>query len=306
VDLLTSGIFAADHVNTVSPKFLSEVVDGLHSHIPGHIRHELWAKCQAGCATGILNAPDASFSPVSDPYLEDHYSTETVSAGKRANKIRLQRELGLRYAPDSPLLFWPSRLDPVQKGCHLLTDLLHEVTRTYEGDLLQIAVIASGAHQRYFHEIVALHGLEGRVAVCDFDERLSHLGYAAADFVLMPSSFEPCGLPQMIAPKYGALTIAHNTGGLHDTVEPLDVAANHGNGFRFDIFDVEGLRWAIDQAVRFFRQPAAEKEEQIQRVMREAKGRFNYGVTAAEYIRTYEKILGRDVCGLPLPAGEED
>lgn len=306
VDLLTSGIFAADHVNTVSPKFLSEVVDGLHSHIPGHIQHELWAKCDAGCATGILNAPDPSFNPVRDTYIEDHFSVDTVMAGKRANKIRLQQELGLRYAPDSPLLFWPSRLDPVQKGCQLVTDILQEIIEAYDHDLLQVAVIASGAHQRYFHEIVETNGLHERVAVRDFDERLSHLGYAAADFVLMPSSFEPCGLPQMIAPKYGTLAIAHNTGGLHDTVEPLDFERNRGNGFRFDVFDSGGLRWAIDEAVQFFRRPFQEREEQIQRIMRESKSRFNHNATAAEYIRTYEKILGHGVCGDPREGSDED
>src|SRR5690606_33991091 len=102
-----TGIFASDHVNTVSPTFLSEVVDGLHQHIPGHIRHELWSKCQAGCATGILNAPDPSYNPLKDQYIEDHYSVETVMNGKRANKLRLQQELGLELNPDAPMLFWP-------------------------------------------------------------------------------------------------------------------------------------------------------------------------------------------------------
>ncbi|BCX50089.1 glycogen synthase [Haloferula helveola] len=302
VDLLNSGIFAADHVNTVSPTFLSEVVDGRHQHIPGHIRHELWAKCDAGCATGILNAPDSAFNPVRDTYIQDHFSVDTVMAGKRANKIRLQEKLGLKFAPDSPLLFWPSRLDPVQKGCQLLTDILYKIIQDYEADLLQVAVIASGNYQEHFHNIVKTHGLEDRVGVCDFDEGLSHLGYAAADFVLMPSSFEPCGLPQMIAPKYGAMTIAHDTGGLHDTVERLDVGADRGNGFLFDVFDSGGLQWAIDEAIQFFRMPYEVKEAQIQRVMREAKSRFNHTATAAEYIRTYEKILGRTVCGTPEPA----
>lgn len=296
VDFLTSGIFAADHVNSVSPTFLSEVVDGIHNHIPGHIRHELWAKCNAGCATGILNAPDPSFNPVNDTYITDHFSVDTVMKGKRENKIKLQEELGLRYAPESPLLFWPSRLDPVQKGCQLVTDILHQIISDYEGDLLQLAVIASGEYQKHFQDIVRMHGLKGRVAIREFDERLSHLGYAAADFVLMPSSFEPCGLPQMIAPKYGSLTIAHDTGGLHDTVEPLDIDRERGNGFLFNVFDSSGLRWGIDQAIQFFRQPYDVKEAQLQRIMREATSRFNHHATAGEYIRTYEKMLGRKVC----------
>ena len=80
----------------------------------------------------------------------------------------------------------------------------------------------------------------------DFDERLSRLAYAASDFMLMPSLFEPCGLPQMTAPLYGSLPVVHNTGGLHDTVRPLDVDQSTGNGFRFDYYSSDGLRWAMD------------------------------------------------------------
>jgi glycogen synthase len=140
-----------------------------------------------------------------------------------------------------------------------------------------------------------MHQLQENVAVCDFTEELSHLGYAAADFVLMPSSFEPCGLPQMIAPKYGAMTIAHDTGGLHDTVEPLNVDAETGNGFLFNIFDAAGLRWAIDSAIQFHRLPADIREAHLQRIMRDAKTRFNHNATAAEYIRRYEEVLGQPI-----------
>jgi ADP-glucose type glycogen/starch synthase len=303
VDLLTTGIFAADHVNTVSPKFLSEVVDGLHGHIPGHIVHELRAKCQAGCASGILNAPDSNFNAVSDPYLDYHYSIDTVMEGKKANKLRLQQELGLAPDPDAPMLFWPSRLDPVQKGCQLLSDILYRIISDYENDGLQVAIVASGTHQRHFRDIVALHGLHHRVGIIDFNERQSHLGYAAADFVLMPSSFEPCGLPQMIAPKYGALTIAHDTGGLHDTVEPLDVETSTGNGFLFNVFNSDGLLWAIGEAMRFHRRSADIREGEIQRIMREARSRFNHIATASEYIHRYEAILGRPIQGLPAASG---
>jgi len=295
VDLLATGIMSADHVNSVSPKFLSEVVDGVHEHIPGHIRHELWAKCHHGAASGILNAPDPTFNPVRDSYIKDHFSVDTVMAGKAANKKRLQETLGLKIDPNAPLLFWPSRLDPVQKGCHLVTEILHQLITDYKQDGLQIAVIASGSYQPHFQDIVRNFDLQEQVAVCDFTEELSHLGYAAADFVLMPSSFEPCGLPQMIAPKYGAMTIAHDTGGLHDTVEPLNVDAETGNGFLFNIFDAAGLRWAIDNAINFHRLPTDVREAHLQRIMRDAKTRFNHNATAAEYIRRYEEILGQPI-----------
>ena len=297
VDLLATGIMAATHVNTVSPKFLSEVVDGLHQHIPGHIRHELWAKCHAGCASGILNAPDPAFDPESDPYLEHHFGPDSLAAGKRANKLALQQALGLEPNPDAPLFFWPSRLDPVQKGPHLLTDILYQLTADYRAEGFQLAVVASGAFQQHFRDIAEMHGLHARVAVHNFDERLSHIAYAAADFIFMPSSFEPCGLPQMIAPKYGTLTVAHDTGGIHDTVEPLDLANNSGNGFLFRFFDSQGLRWATDQAMQFFRLPAEQRHAQLARVMREAAQRFNHANTAADYVRLYERMLGKPITG---------
>jgi starch synthase len=293
VDLLASGIFAAAHVNTVSPTFLAEIVDGHHRFIPEHIRNEIRAKAAAGCASGILNAPDPSFDPASDSFLSEHFGAEDFMAGKRRNKAIFQERMGLRIDPDAPLLFWPSRLDPVQKGCQLLTDILYQLTADYHHLGLQLGVVANGSFQNHFHEIVSHHGLHDCVAVRDFSEEMSHLAYAASDFILMPSSFEPCGLPQMVAPKYGSLTIAHDTGGLHDTVEHLSVETDSGNGFLFRDCNPQGLRWAIDQALAFYQRPAAVKNRQIARVMREANERFNHDATAAAYIELYEDMLER-------------
>ncbi len=83
--------------------------------------------------------------------------------------------------------------------------------------------------------------MENRVAICDFDEKLEHLGYAASDFILMPSRFEPCGLPQMIAPIYGSLPVAHKTGGIKDTILHMDAQNNKGNGFLFEFYDSRGF-----------------------------------------------------------------
>jgi glycogen synthase len=297
VDFLASGIFAADHVNTVSPTFLSEVIDGRHSFVPGHMRHELWAKANAGCATGILNAPDPVFDPATDPCLLQNYDDKTLLEGKRANKVALQERLGLTVNPDAPLFFWPSRLDPVQKGCQLVTDILFQIVADYAPEGLQVVVIANGPFQEHFHHIVEMHGLHERVAVRNFCEDLSHLGYAASDFIFMPSSFEPCGLPQMISPKFGSLTVAHDTGGLHDTVDHFDLESGTGNGFLFQVFDAAGLRWAVDEAMRFFRLPDEVKVPQLARIMREAAAQFNHEATAAAYIRRYEQMLGTRITG---------
>jgi ADP-glucose type glycogen/starch synthase len=293
VDLLASGIFAAHYINTVSPTFLHEIVDGRHSFIPEYIRYQIASKSLAGCAAGILNAPDDSFNPQNDEFLSERYSEENVIEGKRRNKVLLQKRLGLKIDPDVPVLFWPSRLDPVQKGCQLLTSILYKVISKYWDKNLQIAIVADGKYYQCFKDIICMHDFYDRVAICGFDEKLSRIGYAGSDFTLMPSSFEPCGLPQMISPIYGTLPVVYNTGGLHDTVEHLSPAMDSGNGFVFENYDESGLSWAIDEAVKFFYLPAEEKAAVLARVMKESKAEFNHDVTATHYQNIYELMLKR-------------
>jgi ADP-glucose type glycogen/starch synthase len=299
VDLLTSGIFAAHFINTVSPTFLTEVVEGHHDFVPAHVRDELAQKFAAGCAAGILNAPDASYGPRIDRRLQHHYGPEDHGEAKRRHKREFQHSAGLEVDPDAPLFLWPSRLDPVQKGCQLLAHILYDIVHDYWDERLQVAFVSNGPYQDVFWNIVEQHQFAGRVALCDFSEQISREGYAAADYVLMPSRFEPCGLPQMIGPLYGALPIAHDTGGLHDTVTPLDPETGTGNGFRFETYDPGGLRWAIDQAMAFFRAPAAVRHREIARVMTESAQRFHHAVTARAYIELYERMLHRPLVPRP-------
>ena len=144
-----------------------------------------------------------------------------------------------------------------------------------------------------FRDIVNHHDFHKRVAICDFSNSLEHLAYGASDFILMPSRFEPCGLPQMIAPIYGTLPVAHDTGGIHDTVTDLNVEENRGNGFLFKNFDSNGLMWAIRQAMEFYNQPRDIKKKQIKRIMTESAAGFTYANTARQYIQLYEKMLKR-------------
>lgn len=293
VDFLTSGVFAAHFVNTVSPTFLMEIVDGRHNFVEPQLRRELTNKWTSGCAFGILNAPDPAFDPATDPDLHCRYDAKNFEKGKKDNKKTLQRLLGLIEDPAAPLFFWPSRLDPNQKGCQLLADIFYAVMSEFWEADLQVVFVANGPYQEHFRNIVAYHGFHNRVAVCDFNEHLEHLAYGASDFILMPSLFEPCGLPQMIATTYGSLPVAHETGGLHDTIQHLNVSENTGNGFLFQIYDAQGLFWAIRQAMDFFRLPMASKRGHIRRIMTESKKTFNYDVTASHYISLYEKMLQR-------------
>jgi len=293
IDMQTSGVFASHFINTVSPTFLEEIVNGWHSFIPRPLREEIRNKYRAGCAAGILNAPDTSDNPATDPNLEVRYTSETHREAKRANKVSFQRKVGLEENPDAPLFFWPSRLDPAQKGPQLLTDILYRFMSRYWKQRVQIAVVANGVYQQPFHDLVRYHDLYGRLAVCDFSQSLSQLGFAASDFTLVPSLFEPCGLPQMVGQIYGSLPVVHDTGGLHDTVEHFDVAKDQGNGFVFKIYDSRGLEWAMDKAMEFFKRPADERERHVARIMREGLARFNHETCAKSYIDIYEKMLNR-------------
>ncbi|MDJ0836648.1 MAG: glycogen/starch synthase [Acidobacteriota bacterium] len=293
VDFLVSGIFAATAINTVSPKFLDEIVEGRHPFIPDTIRKEFSRKKHNGQAVGVLNAPDASFDPRVDEYIPHRFCHDDHYTGKRKNKAALQQMLGLEEDVDAPLFFWPSRLDPVQKGCKLLGDLFYELIARYSREKLQIVVVANGPYQKELHHIVRHSDLHRRASICDFEEGLSRLGYAAADFLFMPSSFEPCGLPQMIGPIYGTLPVAHDTGGIHDTVSNLSVKDHRGNGFLFEVHDVLGLKWAVEQAMKFHALPLEVKAPQITRIMTEAKTTFNQKNNTDKYKEIYRSLLNQ-------------
>ncbi len=293
VDFLVSGVFSAHFVNTVSQNFLEEITNYRHAFIEPHLRQEIINKKQAGCAVGILNAPDPAFNPAKDEFLPETYGPDTHLTAKRKNKRKLQQLLGLLEDERAPMFFWPSRLDPIQKGCQLLADIFYTVISKYWNQNLQVVFVADGDYQNVFRNIVDFHRFFKRVAVCDFSENLEHMAYGASDFVLMPSLFEPCGLPQMIGQLYGALPVAHDTGGIHDTVSHMNVAQSKGSGFLFETHDSIGLQWAIDQAMEFYRLPDKTRQQQIARIMRYALETFNHSVTARNYIELYEKMLER-------------
>ena len=291
VDMMASGIFSAHFINTVSPRFLEEVVQGWFDFIPPAVRNEIRGKYHAGCASGILNAPDENQTPTKDPALPENYHSGNHREVKRRLKTIFQRKVGLRENPDAPIFFWPSRLDPAQKGCQLLAEILFNIIDRYSYQDLQVAVVANGAYFEVFERIRNMHNIGSSFAVVPFDNDLSQLGYGASDFMLMPSLFEPCGLPQMIAPKYGCLPIVHNTGGLHDTVTGLDIQQHRGNGFIFNDYDSHALAWAIDRAMEFYCLEPHVREREISRIMEESARRFTHDVTAKAYINIYEAML---------------
>ncbi|MBU1344244.1 MAG: glycogen/starch synthase [Proteobacteria bacterium] len=293
VDFLTSGVFASHYVNTVSPTFLKEIVEDRHPFVEPCLKNELAGKYHAGCAIGILNAPEPEFNPAVDEMIRYNYGPKNHKKLKAQNKRYLQKILDLEINETAPVFFWPSRLDPVQKGCQLLAEILYDIVSRYWETGLQIVFVASGSYQRHFHDIVRFHGLGKRVSVCGFNEGLSHQAFAAADFLFMPSSFEPCGLPQMVGGLYGTLPIVFDTGGLHDTINQLDPQQNAGNGFLFNVHDANGFKWAVDRAMDFYRLAPETREKQIHRIMIDSVLEFNHSRCAEDYINLYGKMLQR-------------
>jgi starch synthase len=288
VDFTATGVHACDVVNTVSPTFLEEVVAGEFADIvPPSIRDTVRAKYERGTALGILNAPGDGIDPRICPHVTP-YDVDDVMIGKAANKARFQREMGLAEAPDRPLFLWPSRLY-AQKSPELLVEVAADFVARRGA---QIALVANGDPTvvTQFRRIANTVGA-GSIAHRPFREDLSLLGMAAADFVLMPSLYEPCGLPQMIGPRFGTLPVVRATGGLKDTVQPMSEDYACGNGFVFEEHSSRALLRALDEGACFYLAPTETRRGALMRVMTDSHEQHTLAHTAREYIRVYETLL---------------
>jgi starch synthase len=287
IDFLATGIHAADVVNTVSKTFLQEILEGEFAEIvPASVRHTVRAKASEDCALGIMNSP----RDFVDPRVGRHiipYDVEDVAEKKPANKEIFQQRMGLHPQPEAPLFLWPSRLYS-QKG----PELLFEIAKScVDQKKMQIAVVANG-DPRLERTLRSLtEARRGWIAHRPFNEDLSELGRAGSDFLLMPSRYEPCGLPQMECPRFGTLPVARLTGGIKDTVSELDTEGGTGNGFTFLEFSPEALEKTIDRALAFYQLPESVRIRHLQRVMHESFKCFNLANTAAEYVGVYERLM---------------
>jgi len=244
-NFLARGIAASDVVTTVSPTYAREIRtaeygEGLEGLLVAR-QHRL---------AGILNGLDtARFNPAADPELAAPYDAEAPE-GKGACKAALQRELGWDDAPRRPLLGVVSRL-VAQKGLDLLLEALPWLLT---GTDAQLVLLGSGEHglESAFHHAAQAH--PDRLALrTGFDAALAQRIYAGTDLFLMPSRFEPCGLGQLIALRYGSVPVVRATGGLEDTVRE----GYEGNGFRFHPPDAGEFAAAIGRALHAYRDPAS-------------------------------------------------
>lgn len=245
VNCLKAGIIYADRVNTVSPTYAREILASPHGRgLEGVLAHH------SSKLSGILNGIDVrTWNPATDLYLEHRvYAEETYLRGKAQNREALQRASGLAPDGGTRVLAVVSRLVP-QKGLDLLLEAADELL----GLGLQLVVLGKGDPEleEAFERLAARKPRQVFVHV-DFDERLAHQVYAGSDLFLMPSRFEPCGLGQLIAMRYGSVPVVRRTGGLADTVEDVTEVGDGvvaGTGFVFDAPSPEAFAASVKRAV---------------------------------------------------------
>ncbi|KAG8046694.1 hypothetical protein GUJ93_ZPchr0008g14009 [Zizania palustris] len=269
-----------DKATTVSHTYSKEVAG--HGAIAPH----------RGKFYGILNGIDPDiWDPFTDNFIPVHYTSENVVEGKNAAKRALQQRFGLQQT-DVPIIGIITRLT-AQKGIHLIKHALH---RTLERNG-QVVLLGSAPDPRIQSDFCrladSLHGENhGRVKLClTYDEPLSHLIYAGSDFILVPSIFEPCGLTQLVAMRYGSIPIVRKTGGLYDTVFDVDHdkdrARVHGlepNGFSFDGADSNGVDYALNRAISAWFEARSWFHSLCKRVMEQD---WSWNRPALDYIELY-------------------
>lgn len=243
VNYMLGALRYADAITTVSPTYANEIqTPEFGEGLDGVLRERSYA------LQGILNGIDvAGFDPATDKRIAANYTVEDRS-GKAVCKAKLQEELGLEVRDDRPLMVMVTRLTR-QKGLDLV---MYALDRILAGGV-QVAVLGTGDRDyedglRYFQD-----KYPGTMAArIEFDPALSQRMYAAADMFLMPSKFEPCGLSQIIAMRYGTLPIVRETGGLKDTVIPYNEFTGEGTGFSFSNFNGDEMGDAVFRAARLF------------------------------------------------------
>jgi starch synthase len=284
VSFLKAGLFYADRLTTVSPTYAREIqTPAFGAGLDGLLRS------RADAPTGILNGVDPTiWSPENDPLVPRQYGPDDAVAGKADAKKILQRRLALDEIPDRPLFGAVTRLSP-QKGFDLLLVALPDFIAG-GGSLV---LLGSGDADLEAGFAAAAISNPGRVGiVIGYDEALSHLIMAGADVILLPSRFEPCGLTQLYALRYGALPLVRRTGGLADTVvdaNAVTLAEGSATGFAFDEESSEALLETAGRAVALYADRAS-----WQRVMRQAMTcDFSWDAAARQYKALYTRLTAR-------------
>lgn len=266
INFLLEGITHADIITTVSPTYAKEI---LTEEYGAGLEEVLRAK--EARIFGVLNG------------IDDH-RRETVQKyswqeKKKSSKRYLQKKLGLKVDESIPLLAFIGRFDPKQKGI----DILHKMLRTIDLSGYEFIILGKGDLE-WEERFQWLDTFYPKNVACEFvfNDTFAHQMYAASDFILIPSKFEPCGLIQMIAMSYGTIPIAHRTGGLIDSIK------NGDNGFLFNNYSAETLRETVEKAIHIWRHEKKRYHEMVENALATD---FSWDKSAKEYLRLYEKLI---------------
>lgn len=252
INLLSGGIRVADRVLTVSPNYAHEI----QTAEGGHGIHDiLTARARDNRLVGILNGISDEWSPALDPHIAQNYCINDFQEGKRICKEALQQELGLHADPNVCLIGFCGRLC-FQKGLSLFMPLIHWLLNDLENGRSQLIIMGKGEDEWATKVAETESMYRGRICgYVGFDPRVEHRMMAGCDLLLMPSQYEPCGLPQMYAQEYGTLPVVHETGGLKDSVRGLwDEGRDKdtATGFPFCGFSQDSLKQRLCQAIWMF------------------------------------------------------
>ena len=278
-NFMKAGIVYSDVITTVSPTYAKEITTAYYGE-----RLDGLLKARSNSTVGILNGIDVGvYDPEECPVIPAHFTAEDLS-GKAECKAALQRELGLEERADLPLIIMITRLTE-QKGIDLVQRVIEGIMNTGA----QMAVLGSGEKSYQDFLCWAAWRYKGRFATrIEHNENLSMRMYAGGDILLMPSRFEPCGLAQMIAMRFGTIPIVRETGGLKDSVHPYNQYTDEGTGFSFANYNAHEMLYTIERAVGYFR---GDKEMWQRLRARAMKEDFSWNVSAKRYQEVYENVL---------------
>ncbi len=283
ISLLKAGIVYADAITTVSPRYSREIqTPEFGMGMDGILRK------RSTDLYGILNGADyTSWNPATDRHITDHYSPSNMR-GKRKCKAGLIKELGLHQRfVDRPVLGMVSRL-AAQKGSDLLVQIVEDIVGLDAG--LVILGAGEDKYQALFLELASKYPESVSVTI-GFDEGLAHRIMAGIDIFLVPSRYEPCGLTQIYALKYGTIPIVRATGGLDDTIQQFDQNSGEGTGFKFVQYETGAFLDQIKEALKVFE----DRPGWIRLVERGMRADFSWEKSAMEYVSLYEKVRKRAI-----------
>ena len=279
VNFLKTGIYLSDYVTTVSKTYSNEILNEEFGYGMNHILQE-----KQNCLSGIINGIDYDYyNPKTDEDIYFNFTQNNYIKGKRFNKEKLLEEFDI-IKQRGPLISIISRIND-NKGFDILKDIMEELITKYKINFILLGY-GETSTELFFEELHNKYPKSVGVFI-GYNESLAKKIYAGSDIFLMPSRFEPCGLSQLISYRYGTIPLVRSTGGLKDTVEPLDFFSLNGDGFAFEKYTSKDLLEKIVEAIKIYKQ----KDIWNRLIKRGLQNDFSWDNSAISYEKLYDKIL---------------